>query len=91
MLLYSNDDLFGSVSCRFTLISKHDTPRAKAVLRIEVIFCRLMDTFIEVQPADFFYFSLERLGMGLILDGIHNKSKIKGGFRGKLIRWRLQL
>ena len=36
-----------------------------------------MGTFIEVQPRNFIYFSLERPGMGLILDGIHNKSKIK--------------
>ena len=49
-----------------------------------------MDTFIEVQPRNFIYFSLER-SWKLILDGIHNKSKIKEGFRGKLIRWRLQL
>ena len=77
MLLYSDDDLSGSVSCRFSLISKHGIPCAKAVLRIEVIFCRLMGTFIEVQPRNFIYFSLERPGMGLILDGIHNNSKIK--------------
>ena len=77
VLFYSYDDLFGSVSCRFSLISKHDIPCAKAVLRIEVIFCRLMGTFIEVQPRNFIYFSLERPGMGLILDGIHNKSEIK--------------
>ena len=42
VLFYSNDDLFGSVSCRFSLISKYNIPFAKAVLLKEVIVYLLM-------------------------------------------------
>ena len=49
-----------------------------------------MGTFIEEQTKNVIYFLLERPGK-LILDGTHNESKIKEGFRGELIRWRLQL
>ena len=53
VLFYSNDDLFGSVSCRFSLISKYNIPFAKAVLLKEVIVYLLMGTFVDELPKNF--------------------------------------
>ena len=60
------------------------------LIETEVIFCRSWVLLLKNNQKKFIYFLLERPGK-LILDGTHNESKIKEGFRGELIRWRLQL
>ena len=59
---YSNDELFGSVSCHFSLILEYNIPCAKTVLLEEVIFYPFMDTFIDELLKTFQYFFARAAG-----------------------------